>query len=283
MKVYLYSFESTIDSTHFTNDNIDHTVSGVTYYASAIESKEVILDLKEIMGEVTMTLPWDQAGFLKDCIAYPYDAAVEANVYIYDTVYMFPPTLVFKGFLNSVKASQCQLELSCVSFVEQARDNFPRMYITRICNHRLYSDLCTVDPASWTTTGTIMGLSRNRQGFYIGNIGSFAENWFRFGYVKLGTPHRWITYNSALQTIYFGGVTANMMLFNVIHPLPPSWVVGTSVELVAGCDKRMSTCAEKFSNFEHYLGFPHAPYETIRLTGLKSTEVYTREGGGKKK
>lgn len=273
MKVFLYSFESPIDNLYVTNDNMSHIVSGTTYYAAAIESKEVALDLKEIMGEVTITLPWEQSGFLQESIANPYDAAVELNIYTFDTG-SEATTLVFKGFINSVKGSQCQLEASCVSFVEQARDNFPRMYVTRYCNHRLYSPLCTLSPTNWTSQGTITAISTNRLGFYVDGLGgSFVENWFRYGYVKTTVPHRWITYSSSPQS--------GKILFKVLHPIPPSWVVGTTVDCIAGCDKRMETCTNKFNNFSHYLGFPHAPYETIRLTGLKSTEVYTRSTGKK--
>lgn len=282
MKVYLYTFESSVDNLYLTNDNIDHVHSGITYHATSIESKEVVLDLKEIMGEVTLTMPWEQAGFLQDCVSYPYDAAVEARVYTYDTVWA-TSTLVFKGFVNTVKASQCQVELSCVSFVEQARDNFPRMYITRICNHRLYSPLCTLDPNNWMDHGTIHSITNNRLGFYVSGVTiNREENWFRYGYVAKDVPHRWVTYSSPIQAVFYGGETINLMLFNVMHPIPYTWAPGMLIDMVAGCDKRIDTCKNKFGNFVHYLGFPHAPYETIRLTGLKSTEVYQREGDGKK-
>ncbi len=36
---------------------------------------------------------------------------------------------------------------------------------------------------------------------------------------------------------------------------------GDTVELVAGCDKRMETCKAKFANFLNFRGFPHIPGE----------------------
>jgi hypothetical protein len=280
VRVYLYDFNAQDELYNVTNDNINHFVEGITYQACAIESKEVVLDLKEIMGECTVTLPWDQADYLKNCIAYPYDAPIGVQIRSFDTSTEEIET-VFKGFVNSVKGSQCQMELGCVSFIEQARDNFPRMYVTRLCDHRLYSELCGLSAANWTDTGNILSISKNRLGFYADVDVSRADQYYRYGYAHQTYAHRWITYSSLVESSGYGGVTSNVVLFNVMHPIPPSWDYGSTVYFAAGCDKLMSTCRNKFNNFVHYLGFPHAPYETIRLTGLKSTEVFTRKSGGK--
>ena len=45
--------------------------------------------------------------------------------------------------------------------------------------------------------------------------------------------------------------------------VPPRREIGTGdrLTLTAGCDKKMSTCREKFQNFNNFRGFPHIPGE----------------------
>jgi uncharacterized phage protein (TIGR02218 family) len=159
-----------------------------------------------------------------------------------------------------------------LSFIEQARDNFPRMVVTRLCNQQLYSPLCTAVAANYTSSGNITSISSTRLACNVDGI-SEEENWFRYGYLYSGGSYRFITFSSQVDSTQY---------IEVMHPLPAGWTVGMSVDLVAGCDKKMQTCDSKFENFpDHYLGFPHAPYESIQLTGLKSTE--TEQNTSKKK
>jgi uncharacterized phage protein (TIGR02218 family) len=51
---------------------------------------------------------------------------------------------------------------------------------------------------------------------------------------------------------------------------------GDTVRLVAGCDRRMETCATKFNNFSNFRGFPHIPGEDW----LASYPVSSDENGG---
>ena len=60
---------------------------------------------------------------------------------------------------------------------------------------------------------------------------------------------------------------------DLLHPLPDGWKGGDTINAYPGCDKTMSTCKDKFENFKHFIGFPYAPYESIRFTGLKGQSV----------
>ena len=282
MKVYLYNFTSSINDIYFTNDNYSHVVAGITYSPIAIESKEVIFDLKEIVGEVSINLPWSTAGFLKDHLATPFDAPVRIDMWALETTSgMTVP--VFVGFVNSYHLNQNTLELGCLSFVEQARDNFPRMVVTRYCNLQLFSSLCGVTVGDYTDDCNILSVGDQRLSFTVSGITHSylaGENWFQYGFVTKDDSYRFIT-ASAFQYFQVGGATVDGHFLDVMHPIPESWVVGTTVQVSAGCDKTMETCKMKYNNFVHFLGFPHAPYETIRLTGLRSSEIQMG-GGGKK-
>ena len=276
MKVYLYKFTSTIDNFYLTNDNYPHTVGGLTYSASAIDSKEIVFDLKEIVGEVNLSLPWSQAGFLKDHLQNPFDAPIKLDILSYDTS-AGSTVLTFSGFVNTYKIDQNTLELGVLSFIEQARDNFPRAVVTRCCNHQHYGPACTVNPTPFTDVVTLLDWNSTRTRMYVSGV--TVSNWYRYGYIYAENSYRHITSDSPYQYIV-NGTTIDAHFVDVLHPAPSSWTLNMTLNLVAGCDKTMQTCTEKFSAFAHYLGFPHAPYETIRLTGLRSAE--TEIEGGKK-
>ena len=57
------------------------------------------------------------------------------------------------------------------------------------------------------------------------------------------------------------------------QPLPAGVAAGDSVVLVAGCDKRFSTCRNRFANAANFRGFPHMPgtdfaYGTVHADGV---------------
>jgi uncharacterized phage protein (TIGR02218 family) len=262
MQVQLFAFTLNEGSLYVTNDNSLHIYNGITYNASAITCKEFTYDLKEVMGEASISMPYAQSGFLSGVSARGIEGAVHVDVYEYDTVDL-NAVLVFRGFVNTFKVGKAMLDLQCVSFIEHARDNYARLILSRVCNHRLYSPMCGVVETNYQYSGIIVGFSVDRVTVEVSGIGS-DSGYFTYGYVKWQGAYRHIvndTWNGSTRFI------------DLMHFAPVSWYIGQPVALVAGCDKLTATCQSKFNNFTHYLGFPYAPYESIRYTGLRSTSI----------
>ena len=59
------------------------------------------------------------------------------------------------------------------------------------------------------------------------------------------------------------------------EPLRGDLAEGTSVRLVAGCDKRMETCRLKFNNLLNFQGFPDLPGEDWVVAVPRSTGANT--------
>jgi len=262
MQTQLFGFTLNEASLYVTSDNTNHTYSGITYNASAITCKEFTYDLKEVMGEAAIAIPFAQGGFLNGAASRGIEGAVHVDVYEFDTVDL-TAVLVFRGFVNTFKVGKAMIDLQCVSFVEHARDNYARMILTRVCNHRLYSALCTVQEVNYTYTGVIEGFSVDRVTMEVSGIG-LDSGYFMYGYVKWAGAYRHIVYDT------WNGSTRNV---DLMHFAPKVWNVGDQIALVAGCDKLTSTCSSKFNNKVHYMGFPYAPYESIRYTGLRTTSI----------
>jgi uncharacterized phage protein (TIGR02218 family) len=262
MQVQLFAFTLNEGSLYVTNDNTNHTYGVHTYSASAITCKEFTYDLKEVMGEATIQMPFAQSGFLAGAASRSIESAVHVDVYEYDTVDL-TAVLVFRGFINTFKVGKAMIELQCVSFIEHARDNYARMVLTRVCNHRLYSSLCTMTEANYIYAGTIIGFSVDRVTMEVNGI-SQGSGYFTFGYVKWAGAYRHIvsdTWNGSTRYV------------DLMHFAPLAWTIGQQISLVAGCDKLSATCSGKFGNISNFMGFPYAPYESIRYTGLKTSTI----------
>lgn len=267
MQTFLFTFTMGGSAgLYLVSDNQSYVVGGHTYAASAIECKEFSFDLKEIMGESVITLPWYQCGFLQAFARRPLEQPVSVTVLRYNTA-SGATTLVFSGFINTFKVSKAVAEFTCLSFIEQARDNFNRLALTRTCTHRLYSSMCTVNSASYSRSATITQISSD--GLMIQVSGSFPTNYtgtsayFLYGYVRASNGdcrhicHDVREYGGSLSEFYFS------------QPVPESWTIGTLLTAIAGCNKLRETCTLKFNNVVNFLGFPYAPFESIRFTGLK--------------
>ena len=263
MRVQLFKFTLNEDFLYVTNDNTPHVVEGITYNASAIVCKEFTYDLKEVMGEASISMPFAQSGFLGGAASRQIEGSVFVEVYEYSTVYPNDNTLVFRGFINTFKVAKAMIDLQCVSFIEHARDNYNRLILSRVCNHRLYSPLCGVSEASYTVPVTIVGFSVDRVTMEVTGAGATSD-YYTFGYVKWSG-----TYRHIVGDTYYG----SSRFLDLMHFAPLAWQIGQQLEIVAGCNKSADECESKFNNLERHLGFPYAPYESIRYTGLRSTSI----------
>jgi uncharacterized phage protein (TIGR02218 family) len=249
-------------SLNVTNDNYDQLVDGVTYYASAMESKEFTFDIKELMGEVNLSIPWEQGGFLQAFTEYAIEPIVTVNIYSYNTS-TTTQKLVFRGFVNSFKAGKSKIDLGCLSFVEQCRDSYPKITLSRHCCNRLFDETCGLLEVDYQILLSLTGVSSD--GLTLTGTGpTSASGYYTYGRISQGVSSRYIVsheYDSGSNSIY------------LMHPCPRSWAAGQWVTLHPGCDKSTETCRTKYNNFTSFLGFPYAPYESIRYTGLRSESI----------
>jgi len=270
MRPYLFSFTSNLgDSLYLTNDNVAYQINEVTFLPVSIQCPEIIYDLKEVVGEATVTLPWQRAGFLRDSIINLSDCSTYISIDEIDS--NGNVVSLFVGFVNAFKCLKGTLEVQCISFVENARDNFARIVISRFCIHRHYNASCGLDPVNFTDVGTIVAIDPKR--IYIDVTSQRETEVFRFGFIENESIQRFIVHDAILNSS-----THRLALLIAARP---TWEVGQSINLTFGCDKKIATCKNVFNNFDHYLGFPWAPYESIRFTGLKSSEFSTSTRGGK--
>ena len=88
-----------------------------------------------------------------------------------------------------------------------------------------------------------------------------AENWFKDGRVMLADGRR-----IAIRGDHREETGRHIDLWRT-HPAELE--VGAPLVIIAGCDKRFSTCRDKFSNSVNFGGFPNLPTEAA-LLGIRS-------------
>lgn len=130
---------------------------------------------------------------------------------------------------------------------------------------RLYQSLCDAelgdarcgvdleDPAFRASAAVIE--VRDRFRLAVDGIGSFAEGWFALGSVSWDGGKRAGLVDRVVSHARIGGV--DLLSFAV--PVGEWVLAGDAFIARAGCDRRFSTCREKFANGVNFRGFPHIP------------------------
>ncbi|MEO3387838.1 DUF2163 domain-containing protein [Mesorhizobium sp. CAU 1741] len=141
-------------------------------------------------------------------------------------------------------------------------------YLRRLCDARLGDARCGVSLAGSEFNGSGVVTSQTAPATVsVSGLDGFTVGWFSFGHV---------TWASGVLV----GRTATLLDHKrtpegVLLVLPPTEQVpppGTAFSVVAGCDKRFSTCKTKFGNPLNFRGFPHLP-------GNDAAYGYVTDGG----
>jgi uncharacterized phage protein (TIGR02218 family) len=158
------------------------------------------------------------------------------------------PLAIIQGTLGDVSGSgeSFQAELRGMA-AELSHQIVP--VTTPECRATLGDAQCQVAVRRFTTYGQVTSVTAADQ-FSASDLPS-ATNWFAYGRL------RWLTGANAGRAFEVYSSTATGLVLRDAPPNPI--VVGQRFEVTAGCDKRLSTCADKFQNQVRFRGEPHMP------------------------
>lgn len=131
----------------------------------------------------------------------------------------------------------------------------PRHKYQSLCNHFLYDANCTLDRELFKFTGTITAI--------VGNVitigGLFAAegaDWALGGYIKQsgGEDYRMVLNQSGDDLTVLLAFADNLL--------------GSTVDVYAGCLRDIGTCETKFNNKVNHGGWPNIPTKNIFQRGL---------------
>lgn len=210
-----------------------------------VDSLEVVLGNPTLSGMKLSALT--AAGVLDEAEVVYSLLFMQANGTAIDSV------VLFSGKASRVRptATDCRMEVR--SAVARMDVNWPLRKVQASCPWRVYDSRCAVDPAGFTSNGTVLASPAPTTTTFRTN-GTFTQGkpgWVTFTSGSNERQSRLVRANTDV-----GGTARDITLAN---PLPFAPSAGDTFVVVTGCDKTRTTCIDVFDNLVHYGGQPDCP------------------------
>jgi len=177
--------------------------------------------------------------------------------------------LRFRGSLGEIRREGGAFTAELRGLSDALNRPLGRLYQAR-CPAALGDGACGVNLSAVTVTSTVAEVSGGRQ---VVLEAPGPTGWFADGVLRVTTGAA-AGLAAAIRADRVEGALRRVELW---RGLDAELVAGDAVDLVAGCDKRLETCREKFNNIINFRGFPHVPGEDWLLTVPSRTAQ--RDGG----
>jgi uncharacterized phage protein (TIGR02218 family) len=239
----------------FTDHDEDLTLGAVTCLAgSGLTGSEAAqtLGLAVDASELSGALAADTLNEA-DLAAGRYDAA---TVELWLTDWSEPDlrVLLAKGTLGDVRREGNAFTAELRGLSQRLAETSGRLFTTT-CGADLGDARCQVDldDPAFRGTGSVMNVAATSR-FTADGLDAFADGWFTAG-----------------KLIFTGGANAGLgvevknhrkgssVTLELWQMMPEPIEAGDTFTVTAGCDKRFSTCHDKFDNVVNFRGFPHIP------------------------
>lgn len=273
--VFLYRFTLALPDGdvvwRYTSHPSDVSVSGYTWTSARIEHGTVRKSMRD-GGTMPLVGDYDTVEPLKLSVPLRYAVPLKVELLECTTALLSSTvTTLFVGWATKPSLEGRRVSVSCVEWGDVLSARIPAMHIDRECNYDLYdSNTCRVVQASFTVAVTISAVSGRSVTVTGAGLAGKAANWFAFGWIETGSGlNRQV--RAILASTAASGTSVTLTVNETLDVEVP-----VSGSVIAGCDRKRSTCVSKFDNLVNYGG--HAPPRT----NLTLAAVEAEEGGGKK-
>lgn len=234
----------------FTDHDQDVVVDSVTYQAetggnlSAIAAQDgLAVDNLELAGFL------DSAAITEDDIrAGVYDfAAVE----VFQVDYANPAggrMILRTGHVGEVSSEAGTYKAEVRGLLQAYSQQIVELF-SPACRADLGDSRCKVDLAGFTVTGSVTSLTDNRR--LADTARTESDGYFTFGKITFNSGE-----NAGLSMEVKAYTVGNLEL---TLPMPRPLAIGDTYTLVAGCDKSLNTCINRFNNLDNMRAEPYLP------------------------
>lgn len=160
-----------------------------------------------------------------------------------------------RGYIGNITVKNDQYTAELRGLSQIAAQNILELYSAG-CRYDLGSRRCQKDVtiAPFFVTGTITTILTDRI-ILEDTARTEANDYFTFGKLTFRTG------NNAGISMEVKNYTLTGTIIELWQPMPFPFTLGDTYEMVAGCDKSLVTCRDKFDNLINHGGFPHLPGE----------------------
>jgi len=207
------------------------------------------VDGSEIAGALA-----DESLAESDLAAGRYDAA-SVEVHLVDWSEPSLNLLLAKGALGEVRREGAAFTAELRSLSARLNEESGRLY-TATCSADLGDARCTVDLSNpaFHGSGTVSALA-GTSAFRASGLGGFPDAVFTAGKLTFtGGANAGFAVEVKTHRLALDGV-----LIELWQRTPEVIAVADAFTVTFGCDKRFSTCRDRFANGINFRGFPHIP------------------------
>jgi uncharacterized phage protein (TIGR02218 family) len=162
--------------------------------------------------------------------------------------------LLAKGTLGEVKREGPAFTAEVRGLSQRLAEDSGRLYTTT-CSADLGDARCKIDldDPAFRGSGTVADLSATSS-FTASGLDAFDDGWFTAGKLTFTSGA-----NANLSVEVKSHAKAAAVTLDLWQAMPEPITAGDAFTVTAGCDKRFSTCHDRFNNVVNFRGFPHIP------------------------
>lgn len=242
----------------FTDHDLDLTFGGVTFRAGTGLSAQAVqkstglaVNNTEVIGALS-----DASVTEADLMAGRFDGA-EVMAWLVNWKDVSQRHLLCRGNVGEVSTGGGEFRAELRGLSDRLNRTTGRVY-QPVCDAALGDLACGIDlglPA-YSAQGLVAAVA-GLQELVLDGAAGFAEHWFERGSLTvLDGPAAGL--GVAIKRDLTEGPHRRVTLW---QELRAPVAAGAQVRIVAGCDKRLATCRDKFANGLNFRGFPHIPGE----------------------
>lgn len=187
-------------------------------------------------------------------------------VRLIDYRYCDTELVIFEGWVTEgYRYNEGILYLEIGSILDRLNENFPKVLYNSFCHHRLYDTRCMVVKNNYKESGIVISNDpeiSTRIKIY-SDVFLFLnqpEGYFAPGEIKFTNGE-----NTGISRSIFKHYDGYVELIFPYNNTPQD---GDEFDVWPGCNKRGSTCEEKFNNYDNFFGFEFVPDPKILYTSL---------------
>ena len=237
----LYDFSQGSTHWRYTSSTRAYTHEGNTYSPIPIGRGNVVTTDEVQKNILDVTL--DFRNELANSLLHTTD-----NTKTYITLYRSMNGSVeiwFKGTLSDIVGDGAKCKLTFSNVFSRMKLPGLRRVCSKLCPLTLYGSDCLANPLNYAKSATVVSV--NEQTIVVSFSESFNDGYFENGYISTGL----LGFDTSKTLIL--SHTGSSLILKTKNDLI---TVGSTIQVYPGCDKKVSTCKNKFANLYNYGGFP---------------------------
>ncbi|WAC06576.1 MAG: DUF2163 domain-containing protein [Thermodesulfobacteriota bacterium] len=242
----------------FTSNDKDIVYDGVTYEAATGGDRTAISTTSQMNPDQV-----DLEGLLFDEGDGVLENDLREGKYDYAEIWLFLINFMNTGMgiiklrrgrFGKVKIEQGKYTASITSMTDYFSKKMCEAYSAE-CRADLGDSRCGVNLTALKVTGAVTGVTDNR--VFADSSRTEANDYFNYGYIH------WLTGDNAGLSMEVKDWGLSTTTFTLFLAMPKTIQIGDTYEAYPGCDKKVSTCEDKYDNVINFRGEPFVPPESV--------------------